>query len=282
VTAGCSAHRPEDARTDLEATEIEPLREELQAGALATVGPFSLPARTHDERLDARDALRDVLPGWRTAAAAMSFPAMHPALLAITLALFCGSPSAVRGPSHPASHQQPSHERVAWGSSDPESGVSSLGRSVLDRDSAMTSAGAAAIETNANVFVRIVASHPLDALAAHLRDARWRAVVSNLPSGGDHAGAWRALAALVAVVLNGRAAKRRAASCAPCANATARFARRPAQSSPGYRLRLFLESGGGRSGGLTPRHGGVMPEGEEAPNAIVGTDGIGGHEAQLA
>lgn len=56
VTAGCSAHDPEDARTDLKATDVAPGGNELQAGAVATVGPFSLPARTHDERLDARFA----------------------------------------------------------------------------------------------------------------------------------------------------------------------------------------------------------------------------------
>jgi hypothetical protein len=47
-------------------------------------------------------------------------------------------------------------------------------------------------------------------------------------------------------------------------------------------IRLFVESGGGRSGGLTARHGRRDAEGEEAPNAIVGADGIGGHEAQLS
>jgi hypothetical protein len=40
-------------------------------------------------------------------------------------------------------------------------------------------------------------------------------------------------------------------------------------------FRLFVESGGGRSGGLTARHGRRDAEGEEAPNAIVGADGIG-------
>lgn len=145
---------------------------------------------------------------------------MHPTLVAMTLAFFCASPSALRGPSHPASHQAPSQDPVAWVSSDAVNGLSSVGRDVPA--TARTSAGSAAIETSA--FVRILESHPLDALAAHFPGPRWQAIASNLPSGGDRSGAWHALAALVAVVLDGRANKRRAARFTSCGNAWARFA----------------------------------------------------------
>lgn len=47
-------------------------------------------------------------------------------------------------------------------------------------------------------------------------------------------------------------------------------------------IRLFVERRGEQSSGLTARHGRRNAEGEEAPNAIIGADGIGHHEAQLA
>src|ERR1019366_2519794 len=46
--------------------------------------------------------------------------------------------------------------------------------------------------------------------------------------------------------------------------------------------RLFVESGGSGSCGVTSGHGGRDAEGEEAANAIVVADGVGGHEPQLA
>src|ERR1019366_6332330 len=45
---------------------------------------------------------------------------------------------------------------------------------------------------------------------------------------------------------------------------------------------LFVESGGSGSCGVTSGHGGRDAEGEEAANAIVVADGVGGHEPQLA
>jgi hypothetical protein len=46
--------------------------------------------------------------------------------------------------------------------------------------------------------------------------------------------------------------------------------------------RLFVESRGGRSGGLPARHGRGDAKGEEPSNAVVVADWVGGHEAQLA
>jgi len=46
--------------------------------------------------------------------------------------------------------------------------------------------------------------------------------------------------------------------------------------------RLLLESRGGGSRSVTPRHGRGEAEGDEASNPVVGADGIGGHEAELS
>src|ERR1019366_1441407 len=58
--------------------------------------------------------------------------------------------------------------------------------------------------------------------------------------------------------------------------------KRREEASPRGQFRLFVESGGSGSCGVTSGHGGRDAEGEEAANAIVVADGVGGHEPQLA